>query len=111
MALRNNKNLSERSFTLFYCFWLAAIGFITVMLHNTDLGVIAVFIMLGILTVVIRHSIKEKNSLQMVVNFYEKAHRLNDLEMLQSEPGYKKILSAVAELGCFDWIVLFMLDS
>ena len=81
------------------------------MLHNSELGVIAVFIMLGILTVVIRHSIKEKNSLQMVVNFYEKAHRLNDLEMLQSEPGYKKILSAVAELGGFDWIVLFMLDS
>ena len=81
------------------------------MMHNSDLGVIAVFIMLGILTVVIRHSIKEKNSLKMVCNFYEKAHRLNDLEMLQSEPGYKKILSAVAELGNFDWIVLFMLDS
>ena len=111
MALISNKNLSERSFTLFYCFWLAAIGFITVMLQNSELGVIAVFIMLGILTVVIRHNIKEKNSLQMVCNFYEKAHRLNDLEMLQSEPGYKKILSAVAELGRFDWIVLFMLDS
>ncbi|MBR4570684.1 MAG: hypothetical protein IKO19_08505, partial [Candidatus Riflebacteria bacterium] len=81
------------------------------MLQNSELGVIAVFIMLGILTVVIRHNIKEKNSLQMVCNFYEKAHRLNDLEMLQSEPGYKKILSAVAELGRFDWIVLFMLDS
>ena len=111
MALTNNKNLSERSFTLFYCFWLAAIGFITVMLHDSELGVIAVFIMLGILTVVIRHSLKEKNSLKMVCNFYEKAHRLNDLEMLQSEPGYKKILSAVAELGDFDWIVLFMMDS
>ncbi len=111
MALISNKNISERSFILFYCFWLAAIGFITVMLHNSELGVIAVFIMLGILTVVIRHSIKEKNSLQMVCNFYEKAHRLNDLEMLQSEPGYKKILSAVAELGGFDWIVLFMLDE
>ncbi|MBQ3644371.1 MAG: SpoIIE family protein phosphatase [Candidatus Riflebacteria bacterium] len=111
MALTNNKNIGERSFTLFYCFWLAAIGFITVMLHDSELGVIAVFIMLGILTVVIRHSLKEKNSLKMVCNFYEKAHRLTDLEMLQTSLDYKKILSAVCELAEFDWVVLFLLDS
>jgi serine phosphatase RsbU (regulator of sigma subunit) len=111
LALTNNKNIGERSFTLFYCFWLAAIGFITVMLHDSELGVIAVFIMLGILTVVIRHSLKEKNSLKMVCNFYEKAHRLTDLEMLQTSLDYKKILSAVCELAEFDWVVLFLLDS
>ncbi len=81
------------------------------MLHDSELGVIAVFIMLGILTVVIRHSLKEKNSLKMVCNFYEKAHRLTDLEMLQTSLDYKKILSAVCELAEFDWVVLFLLDS
>ena len=64
MALTNKKNFKERSFTLFYCFWLAAIGFITVMLHDSYYGVAAVFIMLAILSVVIWRSIKEKNALQ-----------------------------------------------
>ncbi len=111
MALTNDKNLKERGFTLFYCFWLAAIGFITVMLHDSKYGVIAVFIMLAILTVVIWHSLKEKNSLKMICNFYEKAHRLNDLEMLQAGANYKKILDVVADLGNFDWVVLFLLDG
>lgn len=111
MALTNSKNIEQRSFTLFYCFWLAAIGFITVMLHDSKYGVIAVFIMLGILSVVIWHSVKEKNSLKMICNFYEKAHRLNDLEMLQAGANYKKILEAVADLGDFDWVVLFLLDG
>ncbi len=111
MALTNKKNFKERSFTLFYCFWLAAIGFITVMLHDSYYGVAAVFIMLAILSVVIWRSIKEKNALKMVCDFYEKAHRLNDLEMLQHEPDYKKILEVVAELGNFDWVVLFLLDG
>lgn len=111
MALTNKNNFEKRTFTLFYCFWLAAIGFITVMLHDSEFGIIAVFIMLAILTVVIWHSIKERNALEKICNFYEKAHRLNDLEMLQAEPDYKKILEAVAELGNFDWIVLFLLDG
>ena len=81
------------------------------MLHDSKYGVIAVFIMLAILSIVIWHSIREKNSLKMICNFYEKAHRLNDLEMLQPEQTYKKMLEAVAELGNFDWIVLFLLDS
>lgn len=111
MALTNNKNIEERSFTLFYLFWLAGIGFITVMLHDSEYGVIAVFIMLAILSVVIWHSIKEKNALKMICNFYEKAHRLNDLEMLEAKPNYKKILEAVADLSNFDWVVLFLLDG
>ena len=112
MALSNNKISGQRSFTLFYMIWLAAIGFITVMLRGSDLGILAVFVMLGILTVVIRHRTKESNSLKMICNFYEKAHRLNDLEMIQTdEHAYQKILEAVSELGNFDWVVLFLLDN
>lgn len=81
------------------------------MLHDSEYGVIAVFIMLAILSIVIWHSLKEKNSLKMICNFYEKAHRLNDLEMLQAGADYKKILEAVADLGNFDWVVLFLLDK
>lgn len=112
MALSNNKISGQRSFTLFYMIWLAAIGFITVMFRGSDLGILAVFVMLGILTVVIRHRTKESNSLKMICNFYEKAHRLNDLEMIQTdEHAYQKILEAVSELGNFDWVVLFRLDN
>ncbi len=81
------------------------------MLQDSEYRATAVFIMLFILSIVIWHSIREKNSLKMICNFYEKAHRLNDLEMLQPEQTYKKMLEAVAELGNFDWIVLFLLDS
>lgn len=113
MALSNNKNSEKRyGFKLFYCFWLAAVGFITVMLRDSDYGIVAVFVLLAILTVVIFHSIKETDTLKKICNFYEKAHRLNDLEILQADDRiYKKVLKTVAELGEFDWVVLFLLDD
>lgn len=111
MALSSKKRIEHNSFTLFYCFWLAAIGFITVMVRNSDYGIAAVFVMLGILTVVIWHRVKENSALEMVCNFYEKAHRLNDIEMLEDEHTYRRSLEAVAELGEFDWIVLYLSDK
>lgn len=112
MALSNNNNSEKHfGFKLFYCFWLASVGFITVMMRDSIYGIVAVFVMLAILTIVIFHRIKKTDTLKKICNFYEKAHRLNDLEILQSEHTYSKILETVAELGEFDWAVLFLLDG
>ena len=110
MAINSKGKLGQNSLTIFYCFWLAAIGFITVMARGSEYAMIAVFMMLIVLFVVIKHRIKQTQSLEMIVKFYEQAHQLNDLEMLDSEIDYPRILKTITELADFDWTVLFLLD-
>lgn len=95
---------------LFYLFWLLSIAALVVLAHDSELALIAVFVLLAAFFICIRGFVLDKRSLNDVCKFYEQAHALDDLQVLQTTRPYSKILEAVIELGKFDWAVLFLMD-
>lgn len=52
----------------------------------------------------------DQKNLKTVCNFYQHAHSLDELLILNTERPYLKILKVVVELGRFDWAILFLMD-
>jgi serine phosphatase RsbU (regulator of sigma subunit) len=58
----------------------------------------------------IKSLVVDKKNLTTICDFYQKAHRLDDLVLIKDERPYRKILDIVVTLGQFDWAVLFLMD-
>lgn len=52
----------------------------------------------------------DRRNLKTICNFYQHVNALDDLLLLNNARPYQKILRIVADLGQFDWAVLFMMD-
>ncbi|HNX78007.1 MAG TPA: PP2C family protein-serine/threonine phosphatase [Candidatus Rifleibacterium sp.] len=94
----------------FYLLWLLGIAILAALGRESDLALLAVFVLLGIFFLSIRRHLQQRDLLQEVCNFYEQAHALDDMQLLQSERPFSRILQTVIELGRFDWAVLFLMD-
>jgi len=70
----------------------------------------AVFGMIIICFAYLRDQIMIQSSAIEVCDFYSQVHELDNLQILQSERPYSKILNTVLDLGHFDWAVLFLMD-
>ncbi|NCB39180.1 MAG: serine/threonine-protein phosphatase [Erysipelotrichia bacterium] len=94
----------------FYLFWLLSIAIMAVLSRSSDLALFAVFIMMVIFLVLVKGRLAEQRMLRDVCSFYERAHQLDDLQLLHSDRPYARILDTVIDLGDFDWAVLFLMD-
>lgn len=81
-----------------------------VLARSSEIALVAVFVLLAAIFVSIKGYLSEKNTLKEVCQFYEMAHSLDDLQVLQDSRPYRKILETVIDLGRFDWAVLFLMD-
>lgn len=58
----------------------------------------------------LRDQILGQSAAEEVCDFYAKVHQLENIQILQSDRPYSRILKTVLELGQFDWAVMFLMD-
>lgn len=90
--------------------WLVAIALMAVLIPVHTWALPAVFGMIIICFAYLRDQIIIQSSAIEVCDFYSKVHELDNLQILQSERPYSRILDTVLDLGRFDWAVLFLMD-
>jgi serine phosphatase RsbU (regulator of sigma subunit) len=90
--------------------WLVAIALMAVLIPVHPWALPAVFGMIIICFAYLRDQIIIQSSAIEVCDFYAKVHELDNLQILQSERPYSRILDTVLDLGRFDWAVLFLMD-
>lgn len=103
--------LKNNTGVLVFClFWFLSIAVTAVLARESDLAMTAVFAQLVVFFLFLRAYLQDHKSLKDVCAFYEGAHSLDDLQLMQSEKPYARVLATVVELGKFDWAVLFLMD-
>jgi serine phosphatase RsbU (regulator of sigma subunit) len=70
----------------------------------------AAICLLIIVVICVKAYLIDQKNLKTVCNFYQNAHSLDELLLLENERPYQKILKTVVELGDFDWAILFLMD-
>lgn len=90
--------------------WLMAIALTAVLIPVHAWALPAAFGMIIICFAYLRDQIMIQSSAVEVCDFYSKVHEIDNLQILQSERPYSRILNTVLDLGRFDWAVLFLMD-
>jgi serine phosphatase RsbU (regulator of sigma subunit) len=93
-----------------YGFWVAVIAVMIMSSPGSGPVIVLAVLLLALLWVRIKGLLDELKAMKDLCGFYERAHSLDDLQLLQEERPYRKILDTVLELGKFDWVVLFLMD-
>lgn len=105
-ALKQARNIKQ----LVVFLWLLAIALIAVLVPVYDWALLAIFAMVIVCFAYLRDQIILQSSAVEICDFYAKVHEIENLQILQSERPYSRILKTVLELGHFDWAVLFLMD-
>ncbi len=93
-----------------FLLWLPGIAILAALGRDSDLAFFLCLVCLVAFYISIRRYLNQRDLLQEVCNFYEQAHALDDMQLLQSDRPFTRILQTVIELGKFDWAVLFLMD-
>lgn len=93
-----------------YLLWLFCVMGLVLLARTSELALFAVFVTLSLSVLFLKRYLRDQHSLKDVCAFYTKAHSLDQLQILQAENPYSRILETVIELGRFDWAVLFLMD-
>lgn len=105
-ARKQAKNVKQ----LVVFLWLLAIALMAVLVPVYDWALPAVFAMIIFCFAYLRDQILLQASAVEVCDFYAKVHEIENLQILQSEKPYSRLLKTVLDLGRFDWAVLFLMD-
>lgn len=105
-ALKQSRNVKQ--FVVFL--WLLAIALMAILIPVYNWALLAVFGMIIVCFAYVRDQILLQASAVEICDFYAKVHELENLQILQSERPYSRILKTVLEIGHFDWAVLFLMD-
>lgn len=100
----------HRAELLIYSLWLASIIIAGLTAFKTVSSAVAVLLSAIALLFHVRHSFNGHRQLEEIIEFYENAHSLDDLQLLHNERPYQQILDIVISLGRFDWAVIFIMD-
>lgn len=94
----------------FWLLWALCLGILVYHAPNETVAQLATVFMLVIFVVCLKVYWVDQRSLRRLCNFYELAYSFDELQLLEKERPYKKILDTVIELGDYDWAVLFLMD-
>lgn len=95
---------------LIYALWLASIVLTAIVARESNFAVLALIFSFIALAAHVKNCLSSQGLLEDIVEFYEHAHSLDDLQILHDAKPYQQILDIVIELGRFDWAVIFSMD-
>lgn len=97
----------------FYLILLLSLASIAVLFWSapaTYSSLAAAVCLLVVAFICVKTYLIDQKSLKTMCSFYQNAHSLDELLLLNNERPYQKILKTVVELGGFDWAILFLMD-
>jgi len=95
---------------LIYVLWGAGIVLLGSLAQESNVAALALLLSLIAFIAQVKNCVTSQRLLEDIVEFYENAHSLDDLQLLHHEKPYLQILDTVIELGRFDWAVIFSMD-
>lgn len=95
---------------LIYALWVSGIVLMSIVARESQIALLALVFSLVAFAAHLKNCLSTHSLLEDMVEFYEHAHSLDDLQILNNEKPYQQILDIVIELGRFDWAVIFSMD-
>lgn len=110
MQRSSNTHGFKYYFILHVVLWIVSIVVVLFNIHISIWSLTSVFYIVIAFVISLKIGVFDRFYLNSICDFYAKSHAIDELQLINKERPYKKILDSIVEIGNFDWAILFLIN-